>query len=131
MKTSDNMSLKKMILYLDSNSLALQYTDPSNSDERKELKALDQKGLTKIQVIDTSASFKMDKRMLQKLVEDLSSRDDIFTEITDRSQAGHNLVQIYAARVWLRKFGLTPEQYQQVIREEDSMLETYEKPREK
>lgn len=131
MMISDGLSLKKVVLYLDGKSLTLQSVDPANSDERNELKELEEKGLTKIQVVDTSASFITDKSMLQKLIDDFSHSDGIFSTIVDRSQKGHSLVQIHAANIWLRKYGLTPEQYQQRVHEEDLMLEDYKNPRSK
>ena len=123
MNKPDASPLKKTVLYLNGNSLAVQRADPANSEELKELKQLDKEGLTKVLVIDTSTSFITNKIVLQKLIDDLSNRDCVHSEIADRSGHGHNLVQIYAANISLRKFGLTPEQYQQLVRKEDSTLE--------
>jgi hypothetical protein len=122
---SDGKSPKKMILYLDGNSLTLQRADPKNSDELEELMGLDIKGLTKVLVIDTSASFIADKRVLQRLRYDVSSSRNLFFEIIDRSQQGHNYVQIFASNIWLRKYGLTSDQYQKSVCEEDMKLEGY------
>ena len=119
------LSLKKIVLYLDGKSLTLQRADPANSDELEELKELDKKGVTKVLVVDTSASFISDKRALQRLICNLSDSDKTLSEIIDRSQQGHNLVQIYASNICLRKYGLTPDHYQKLVREEDSILESY------
>lgn len=127
MKEPDEFSLKKMVLYLDDKSLTLQRANPINSDELKELKELDKKGLTKVLVIDTSASFIADKRAVQKLIHNFSDRSRVFSELADRSLQGHNSIQIYASNIWLRKYGLTPEQYQKLVREEDLILEDYKK----
>jgi hypothetical protein len=129
MTISDDLALKKVVLYLDGNSLTLQRADPANSDEEKELQELDEKGLSKVLVIDTSASFIADKGMLQKLIETISNGDRLFSAMADRSQESHSLVQIYASHIWMRKYGLTAEQYQELVREEDLMLEDYRKPR--
>ena len=125
MNKPDASPLKKTVLYLNGSSLAVQRTDPANSEELKELKQLDNEGLTKILVIDTSASFITNKIVLQKLLDDLSNRDRVHCEIADRTQQGYNTVQIYAANIWLRKFGLTPERYHQLVREEDLILQNY------
>ena len=119
---TDPSPLKKTVLYLNGNSLAVQRADPANSDELNELKQLDKEGLTKVLVIDTSASFITNEIVLQKLLDDLSNRDRVHCEIADRSRQGYNTVQIYAANISIRKFGLTPEQYQQLVREEDVTL---------
>lgn len=128
MNKPNGLPLKKIVLYLDGKSLTLQKADPANSDELEELKELDKKGLTKVLVVDTSASFIADKRALQKYIHNLSDSDKSLSEIIDRSQQGHYSVQIYASNIWLRKYGLTPEQYQKLVREEDLILEDYNKP---
>jgi len=128
MNKPDALSLKKFILYLSSKSLTLQSVEPTDSDELKELKELDKKGLAKVTVIDTTASFITYKSMLRKFIDDFSNSDCVLSEIADRSQHSYNLIQIYASNISLRKHGLTPEQYQQLAHEEDLILEDYEKP---
>lgn len=129
MKKPDGLSLKQIVLYLNGESLTLQMIDPANSDELNELRELDKRELTKFLVIDTSASFIAPKCVLQKLVDDFSNGDRVFSEIVDRSQQDHNLVQIHASNIWLRKSALTPTQFQKMVREEDLILENYKKPR--
>jgi len=129
MKISDGLSLKKIVLYLDGNSLTLQRVGPANRDELNELRELDKKGLTKFLVIDASTGFIAHKGAEQKLIDDLSNGDIVFSELVDRSQQGHSLVQIYASNIWLRKSELTPAQFKQLVREEDLILENYKQPR--
>jgi len=129
MKLSDELSLKKIVLCLDGNSLTLRKVGPANGDELNELRKLDKKGLTQFLVIDTSTSFIAPKGAFEKLVDDFSSGDRVFSEIVDRSQQGHNLVQIHASNIWLRKSALTPAQFQIMVREEDLILENYKNPR--
>ena len=126
MKIPDGLTLKKIVLYLDGNSLTLQRVGPANSDELNELRELDKKGLTKFLVID---GFIAHKGTEQKLIDDLSHGVRVFSEIVDRSQQGHSLVQIYASNIWLRKSELTPAQFKQLVREEDLILENHKKPR--
>jgi len=128
MKISDGLSLKKIVLYLDGNSLMLQRMSPANRDELNELRELDKRGLTQFLVIDTSASFIAPKCVLEKLIDDFSNGDSVFSEIVDRSQQGHSLVQIHASNIWLRKSALTPAQFQIMVREEDLILENYKNP---
>ena len=129
MKISDELSLKKIVLYLEGNSLSLQRVGPANSDELNELRELYKKGLTKFLVIDASIGFIVHKGIEQKFIDDLSSSDRVFSEIVDRSQQGHSLVQIYASNIWLRKTDLTPAQFQQLAHEEDLILENYKEPK--
>ena len=85
--------------------------------------------MTKFLVIDASTGFIAHKGTEQKLIDDLSHSDRVFSEILDRSQQGHSLVQIYASNIWLRKSELTPAQFKQLVREEDLILENYKKTR--
>ena len=126
---NESGGLKKIVLHLDGKSMTFQRVGPANSDELNELSELDKKDLIKIMVIDTSVSLIADKGAAQKLIHDLSNNDYIFSELADRSEQSHHSVQIYASNIWLRKFGLTPERYQELIREEDLIVEGYKKPK--
>jgi len=125
MKMHDRLSLNKIILYLSGNSLTLQRVGPVNRDELNELRELDKKGLAKFLVIDASTGFIAHKDVEQKLIDDLSNGGRVFSEIVDRSQQGHSLVQIYASKIWLRKSTLTPDQFEKLVQEEDLLLENY------
>lgn len=125
MKIPDRSSLNKIVLYLTGNSLTLQRVGPTNQDELKELQELDRKDLVKFLVIDASTGFIAHKGAEQKMIDDLSSGDRIFSEITDRSQHNHSLVQIYASNIWLRKSGLTPAEFKRLVHEEDLLLAKY------
>ena len=129
MKIPGGFSLKKIVLYLDGNSLSLQRVGPVDRNELNELQELDKKGLAKFVIIDASTGFIAHKGMEQKLIDDLSSGDKVVSEVVDRSHKGHSLVQIYASNICLRKIKLTPEKYKQLVREEDLMLKGYTKPR--
>jgi len=129
MNKLDEFSLKQIVLYLKGESLTLQRVGPANSDELNELRELDMRGLTKFLVIDTSAGFIAPKCVLEKLIDDFSNGDRVFSEIVDRSPQGQNLVQIHASNIWLRKSALTPAQFQKMAREEDLILENYKNSR--
>ena len=128
MNNIDEYSLKQVVLYLNGASLTIQRVDPANSDELNELRELDKQGLTKFLVIDASTGFIAHKGAEQKLIDDLSNSDRVFSEIVDRTHQGHSLVQIHASNIWLRKTYLTPDQFQQLVREEDLILESYKRP---
>lgn len=126
----DEVSLKKIIIYLDNESLAIKMVDPKNEEELNTLKKLDKKGLTKFQIIDASASFIAHKEILEKLVDDLSSNSSRpVSGILDRTQESNSVVQIFASNIRLRKYGITPAQFEQLVREENLMLENYKNVR--
>jgi len=126
MNKLDKFCLKQIVLYLDGESLAIQKIVPTNSNELSELRELAEKGLTKLLIVDASTSFIVHKGIEQKLIDDLSV-NKITSRIIERSQQGHNLIQIHASNIWLRKLKLTPSQFQQLILEEDLILNNYNK----
>jgi len=42
--------------------------------------------------------------------------------VLDRTRHKHNLVQIHASKVWVRKSSLSPEEFEQLLREEDEVM---------
>jgi len=104
---------------------------PNNSQELNKLKALDKKGLAKITVIGTSHRFLAHKTAQNKLIHDLgkSNNNIIFTELLDRTQQGHNLIQIHATQISIQKISLTLEEFQQHLKKENEILTKYEKPK--
>lgn len=129
MNEQDRFIPKQIVLTISANALALQEIDPASDAELNELQQLDEKGLAKCVVVDTSASFIAPKYLLKKLVSKLSKGNHVFSEIVDRSPGGHNLVQIRASNIWIRKTSITPEQFQQLAHEEDLILKDYKKER--
>lgn len=126
---TQEVTLKKMVLYLESNSLTLQAVSPANQAELKELRELDKKGLTKFFVVDASLGFIAHKSAAQKLIADLAEGDTVAIKLIDRAAQGHNLVQIYASNICVRKIELTPAQFKQLRHEEDMLLKNHEKTR--
>ena len=125
MHETDEIALKKIILYLDGKNLELKTTGPDNDYERNELKELDKKGLVKIRIIDASAEVIAHKNILQKLIDDLGGQNP-FSEIIDRHIKIPVVLKICASNVWLRKTTLSPEQFEKKVCEENLLLERYE-----
>ena len=121
----DKSHQKILILYLDSNNLTIQSVAPTTNDELDELRELDKHGLVKFVVIDDSVNCISDKRIIHKLIDDLSAGNCCNSEIIDRSQANHSLLQIHAANIILRKLWLSDDEYKQRLSEEDKILEKY------
>ncbi|MEH0019421.1 MAG: hypothetical protein V6Z89_07205 [Desulfobacter sp.] len=125
MHDSDELAVKKIILYLDGKTLELKTTGPDNDDERNELRELDQKGLVKIRIIDASAEVIAHKNILQKLIGDLDGQNPL-SEIIDRHIKSPGVLKICASDVWLRKMALSAEQFGKKACEENLLLESYE-----
>jgi hypothetical protein len=74
-------------------------------------------------IIDTSFSYIFHKRVVHKLIKDLSSSDNPTVEFVDRSESSKGLLQVHASNIQLRRFGYCPEQYEKQINEEDRSLD--------
>ncbi len=121
-------SVKQVVLYLERERLSLHTVGPVSRAELNELRALDKKGLTKFMIADVSCHFVAHQGARHKLFDDFNNGDSVFTEILDRTRYGHSIVQIHASQISVRKVGLTPEHFQQLVEKENEMLKKYEVP---
>jgi len=121
-------AVKQVILYLDNESLSMRRIGPADGEELTELRKLDKNGLTKFSVVDVAFRFLAHKNMQHKLFDDFGGDHFRFAEILDRTYPGRNVVHIHASQVWLKKVGLSPEQFQTLLTEEDELLKKYEEP---
>jgi len=127
-ETLEEFSVKQMILYLDGESLSMRRVGSADREELTELRMLNKKGITKFTVVDISFHFLAHKNALNKLLGDFGENDFRSAEILDRTDQGHNVIQIYASQIWLKKRSLTSEQFQKWVGEEDALLKKYEEP---
>ncbi len=128
-RTLEDFSVKQMILYLEGESLSMRQVGPADREELTELRMLNKKGMTKFTAdVNTSFRFLAHKNAQNKLLEDFGKDNFRFAEILDRTCQGHNVIQIHASQIWLKKVSLTPEEFQKRVREEDALLKKYEKP---
>jgi hypothetical protein len=109
---------KVFVLLIDGKSLSLQALAPMNSEEREELRKLEERGLTKFFVIDTASSYLLHKSVVQKVIRNLLAVDDPDFEFADRSQNSHGIIRIKALSISVRKRGFTKEEYEQLIHDE-------------
>lgn len=126
-ETLEEFSVKQVVLYLEEKSLSIRAVGPADSAELHELRKLNKKGLTKFVMMDVSCHFVAHQGARHKLFDDLSRGDPVFTEILDRTRCAHNIVKIYASQISVKKLGLAPAQFQQLLKEEDEILEKYTK----
>ncbi len=117
-KSVINLNEKLFILCIDGDTLNLKIVSPNNSDEISKLKRLNSKGLTKLLVIDTSYSYIFHQNNIQKLIDNLSTKDNSVTELIDCTPHNHGLVQIGAANIWHRKLSLSEQAFKTKNREE-------------
>jgi hypothetical protein len=121
-----SLNEKLFILFINGESLNLQIVSPTNSVEISKLKNLNRKGLTKLLVIDTSYSYIFHQNNMQKLINNLSTKDNSVNELIDCTPDNHGLVQIYAKNIWYRKLALSEQEYESRIKEEKVTQPTVE-----
>jgi hypothetical protein len=104
-----NLNNQLFILLIDGECLSLQSVSPGNSNEIAELKELNNKGLTKLLVIDTSYSYIFHQRYIQKLITNLSTKNNSITELIGKTQGNHSVLQVGASNIWFRSLAPAEE----------------------
>jgi len=123
----EECAVKQIVLYLDNESLSMSRIGPADSEELTELRMLDKKGIAKFTVIGAPFQFLAHKNIQHKLFHEFTNGDFQYTELLDRTQQEHSIIQIHASQIWLKKQSLTPEQFQKMVIEEDEQMKKYEK----
>jgi predicted trehalose synthase len=98
----DWLEHKLFLLHLNGERLSLQAVAPMNADEHDELCRLEEKGLTKFLVMDSSSSYLFHKSVVEKLIRNLLAIDNPDFEIVDRSQSSRRILRIKASNISVR-----------------------------
>jgi predicted trehalose synthase len=98
----DWLEHKIFVLHLNGERLSLQAVAPMNADEHDELRRLEEKGLRKFLVMDSSSSYLFDKSVVQKLIRNLLAIDNPDFEIVDRSESSRRILRIKASNISVR-----------------------------
>jgi hypothetical protein len=93
----DTFKQKLFILLINGETLSLQVITPTTQDERNELRKLDQQGLTKFIVIDTTSSYLFNQRTVHKLINNFYFSKHSSVELIDRSKSSFCLLHIPAS----------------------------------
>ena len=118
-------TVKQSVLYREGERLSLHRVGPANGQELQELRALHNKGLTKLRVVDVSVECLAHQIAEDKLYADLSCGDSVSTDLIDRTERSQAVVQIRASEISIRKVGVSAERFEQLVREEDELLKDY------
>ncbi len=122
----EECAVKQVVLYLDNESLSMRRVGPADKEELTELRMLDKKGIAKFTVVDIPLRFLAHKGAQHKLFQEFNDSNFQYTELLDRTRQKHNIIQIHASQIWMKKQSLTPEQFQKMMAEEDRSLKKYE-----
>jgi len=79
---------------------------------------------------NTLIEFVVKRKKLSELIlnDDSSDNWSRVSEIIEQIKKRKSLTQLFPSNICLIKYELTPEEYEQLAREEDLMLEHYRKP---
>ncbi|MEJ2427160.1 MAG: hypothetical protein P8101_22570 [Candidatus Thiodiazotropha sp.] len=111
----DPFEHKLFVLHLNDEHLSLQTMVPGTVDEHDELCRLEEKGLAKLLVIDSSSSFIFHKSFIQKIINTILSVDNPNLEIVDCSQNSRRILQIKASNIRVREVRLSSEKHEQLM----------------
>jgi hypothetical protein len=118
----DSIKHKLFILHLNGNSMSLQAMNPLNTDEYNELRRLDEKGLTKFIVIDSSSSYQFHTSVIKKMIRTIRAVDNPDFEFVDYTRKQQRLVQIKASNISVRETDFVIDKYQKMEHEEGDLL---------
>ena len=118
---------KLIILHLNGEHLSLQAVAPTNAGEHEELCRLDQDGLTKLMVVDTSSSYIFSKSAVQKLIRNILSSDNLDFEMIDSSRKIQRILQIKASNISARDAVYSSEMHLQSVHDEIDPFDTLKK----
>ena len=119
------LTVKSYLLDADNDCIAIKQVMPMNSDELKELRELDKKGLTKFSLLDTNHKFIVHKNLQNKLSHDFISKEKSLSEFLDRSPDSPGIVHVYASNLHANKRYILPELLEQLVSEEDEEMQKH------
>jgi hypothetical protein len=119
----DSIKHKLFVLHLNDDSMSLQAMDPLNTDEYNELQRLEEKGLTKFLVIDSSSSYQLHKSVIKKMIHTIRAVDNPDVEVVDYTRNLQKIVRIKASNISVRETGFVIDNYQKTVDKEGDLLD--------
>ncbi len=115
---------KLFVLHLNGECLSLQTIAPTSTHEHDELCRLEEKGLVKFLVIDSSSSYLFQKSFVQKIVRTMLSADSTEFEIADQSKNSRKILQIKASNISVLDVRCSSEKHEQLMCEGSNRLDS-------
>ena len=113
----EELTIKRIILYLNENNVSLEWVGPTNSSELNEFRALDKIGQTKYTVIDTSQHPLVPKCAQNKTIRNFKAKSPLLTDLLDSSIKHPGVAHIHAPHIKLNKHRITQVQLKRLIEE--------------
>ena len=121
----NELTVKSIKIHKIQNQIRLRKEMPMNSDELKELKELDKRGLTKFSLIDTNHKFITHKNLQNKISHDFIAKGKLLSEFLDRSPDDPGIIHLYAANLKANKRHIWPEMLDKLAEKEDEDMKIY------
>lgn len=119
------LTVKVVTIHKEQNEIVLRKETPVDTEELKELRELDKKGLTKFSLIDTGYKFIVHKNLQNKISHDFIAKGKKLSEFLDRSADDPGIIHLYASNLHASKRHILPEILDQLVQEEDNEMKGY------
>ncbi|XP_060078907.1 uncharacterized protein LOC132558377 [Ylistrum balloti] len=127
-RTIEQLTVKRSTLILNKhNDINLKKETPMDSEHLRELRALDQKGLTKLVIRNTGNEVIVAKNVQNKITHDLIAKGQELAVFLDRSDKP-GVCHLYKSTLHMTTGYLLPESMEALIEEEDLALASMHQP---
>jgi len=120
-KIINELAVKAILLDYDKNDISIKQVTPMNPDDLKELRALKQKGLTKLKLMGTEHTFVVHRNIQNKISYDLIGEGKEMSEFIDRSEQEPGRCHLYKVNLHVTKDLFIPEELEDAIKKEDEI----------
>ena len=121
----NELTVKSVKIHKTQNQIRLRKEMPMNSDELRELKELDKRGLTKFSLIDTNHKFITHKNLQNKISHDFIAKGKLLSEFLDCSPDDPGIIHLYATNLKANKRHIWPEMLDKLVGKEDEDMKSY------
>jgi CheY-like chemotaxis protein len=119
------LTVKVTTIQKERNQIVIRKELPVDSEELKELRELDKKGLAKFSLIDTGYKFIVHKNLQNKLSHEFIAKRKQLAEFLDRSTDDPGIIHLYASNLHASKRHILPEILDQLVGAEDKDMKDY------
>ena len=121
----EELTVKRIILYLNKHNVSLEWVGPTNGEELKELRALDKIGQAKYTVVDSSHHLVAHKRTQHKPDQNFKAGIPLLTDSLDGLSKQPGIAHIHAPHMKLNNQRITQEQLIGFVKDENEKAEEY------
>ncbi len=130
-KKINELTVKAVLLHSENNNISIEQVTPMNSDDLNELRALKQKGLTKLKLVGTDQTFIVHRNIQNKISSDLIGEGKEISEFIDRSIQEPGRCHLYKVNLHVTKDLFIPEELEEAIKKEDEIAISFSKSTDK